>query len=113
MIYVGITPDKQGFNYLSLAVAEAKNSCNNMSKIYKKISDKFGINTCTLDSSIRNVIHFAYDSGKLKRLNQKIGFDVIGDYCPTNKELIYILCHCKENNFFEPISDDPIFPEAS
>ena len=114
LIYIGITPEKQGFNYLILAVEEVQGKAHaNLSKAYNKISLKTGVNVCTLDSSIRNAIHFAYDSGKLKRLNLKIGFEFIGDRCPTNKELVSILSYCKENKFFDTIEDNIIFHEAS
>lgn len=92
MMHLGLTPEKQGFTYLGLAVNEMDNNPRiNLRNAYKNIASYLGANICTIDSSIRNVIHYAYESKKLMRLNAAFGSDVIGDRCPTNKELISIL----------------------
>ena len=113
LIYLGITPSKQGFNYISFVIDTMnENPCMTLKDVYNKISLTKGVNKNTIDSSIRNVIHTAYDSGKLMRLNLKIGCDVIGDRCPTNKEFISILI-CYLNKQFESFGDNLIINRGS
>ncbi len=92
-IYIGITPEKQGYNYLKLVIDElSKDPTIKLRNAYNKISTENRVNSCTLDSSIRNAIHAAYDSGKLFRLNKLIGIDVVDNTaCPTNRELIMLI----------------------
>lgn len=93
LIYMGITPEKQGYTYIKLVIDELNRQPNmKLRSAYEIISKKIGISACTLDSSIRNAIHSAYSCGKLARLNVLIGFEVIdGMMCPTNRELIMLI----------------------
>lgn len=93
LIYIGITPEKQGYTYLKLVIDElSKKPTLKLRSAYDIISVSNHVNSCTLDSSIRNAIHAAHDSGKLFRLNKLIGIDVIEEkICPTNRELIMLI----------------------
>lgn len=110
LIDLGITPDKQGFNYIKLVLA--KNNPTALKKSYKQIAAEKGINICTIDSSIRNAIHYAYRDGKLIRLNLVMGCDIISDKrCPTNKELICALYQYMNNSnaLNTEISEDTLY----
>lgn len=93
IIYLGITPEKQGYNYMELVLNELIDNPNlKLKNAYENISHITGVNSCTMDSSIRNAIHSAYDCGKLMRMNQLMGFEVIDEkICPTNRELIMLI----------------------
>ena len=99
-MYIGITPEKKGFAYLELVIELMQGDSNlTLKDAYEKISSIHNVNACTIDSSIRNAIHCAFSTGKLLRLNTKMGLEVIdSDYCPTNKVVVsYIIRHIKTN----------------
>lgn len=93
LIFLGLAPERKGFHYLECLIEEFLSNPNmTLKEAYKKIASIVNANEYTIDSSIRNVIHSAYDSGKLLRLNQKMNFEIIDNkYCPTNKALISYL----------------------
>ena len=91
LIGIGIMPERHGFIYLKMVLDVINDSSMTLKSAYGEISKAKGVSVCTIDSSIRNVINSAYNSNKLRTLNEKIGIDIIGDRCPTNKELIAIL----------------------
>ncbi len=93
LIYIGITPEKQGYIYLKLVINELSEKPSlKLRSAYESISKNYCVNSCTLDSSIRNAIHAAYDGGKLFRLNKLVGIDVVDEsICPTNRELIMLI----------------------
>ena len=96
LMFLGINPDKKGFTYLELVAMQMyANPAITLKNAYTKIALSQKVNVGTIDSSIRNVIHTAFDSGKLARLNLKMGMDVLDDkICPTNKAFISLLMRC-------------------
>ncbi|MCH5164715.1 MAG: hypothetical protein J1F36_06850 [Clostridiales bacterium] len=96
LMFLGINPDKKGFIYLELVTMQMyDNPSLTLKDAYEKIALSKKVSTGTIDSSIRNVIHYAFDSGKLSRLNLKMGMDVLDDkICPTNKAFISFLMRC-------------------
>ncbi len=93
LIFLGFGPDKTGFTYLENVLSEIyADPSLTLKKVYRKIMLLKDTTECTIDSSIRNAIHSAFDSGKLTRLNIKMGVDIIEqNICPTNKLLIFSL----------------------
>ena len=87
LLKVGIMPNKQGFKFLLYAIEAYIEEYSTLKKIYERISPAVKSNVYTIDSSIRNVIHSAYNSKKLEKFNVMLGIKVI-DECPTNGEFI-------------------------
>lgn len=105
LIFLGFGPDKTGFVYLEDVLSHIyADPSLTLKKAYQKIMQSKNTNECTIDSSIRNAIHSAYDSGKLIRLNSKMGVDIIEkNNCPTNKLLVFCLLRYmqgKEENYY-------------
>lgn len=100
LIFLGIGPEKKGFTYLTLVVKHMSGApTTTLKSAYKKIEPYQNANACTIDSSIRNVIHAAFYSGKLIRLNAKMGMDVIDkNVCPTNKAFVSLLIRCLKSH---------------
>ncbi|MBR2970524.1 MAG: hypothetical protein IKC48_01835 [Clostridia bacterium] len=93
LIYIGITPDRKGFTYLQQAVLLVKATMM-LKDVFHKLSIIFKTNKHTIDSSIRNAVQSAFNSGKLLRLNEKLGMEIIDkDTCPTTKVIICYLAH--------------------
>lgn len=93
LIYIGITPDRKGFAYLAQAVLLVKSTMM-LKDVFSQLSINFNNNQHTIDSSIRNAVHAAFNSGKLLRLNEKLGMEIIDkDTCPTTKAIIFYLAH--------------------
>lgn len=87
LLKVGIMPNKQGFKFLLYAIEAYIEEYSTLKTIYERISPAVKSNVYTIDSSIRNVIHSAYNSKKLEKFNVMLGIKVI-DECPTNGEFI-------------------------
>ena len=95
LLKVGIMPNKQGFKFLLYAIEAYIEEYSTLKKIYESypyVSENVLFpavksNVYTIDSSIRNVIHSAYNSKKLEKFNVMLGIKVI-DECPTNGEFI-------------------------
>ncbi|MBR2967982.1 MAG: hypothetical protein IKC35_04330 [Clostridia bacterium] len=95
LMRIGITPDKKGFVYLERVTSLMQsNPFMSLKDTYKQIASEHKTNSCTIDSSIRNAIHCAYLNGKLSRLNDEIGIDIIDQYCPSNKVFVSYLIRC-------------------
>ena len=95
LMRVGITPDKKGFLYLERAALLMQHDpFISLKNAYKQIALEYKTNSCTIDSSIRNVIHCAHFNGKLARLNDEIGIEVIDEYCPSNKVFVSYIIRC-------------------
>lgn len=95
LISLGFCPDKNGFTYLQEVIEKIYEEPSiTLRDAYKKIVLSKKTTECTIDSSIRNAIHSAFDSGKLLRLNAKMEMDVLEqNVCPSNKMLIYYLIY--------------------
>ena len=92
-MYLGISPEKKGFVYLELVIAQMYDRPSmTLKEAYRAIEHSTKTNACTIDSSIRNVIHSAFDSGKLKRLNTDMRMEIVDtENCPTNKAFVALI----------------------
>lgn len=95
LMSLGFCPDKNGFVYLAEVIDKLSSDTSlTLREVYKKIMQTKKTTACTIDSSIRNAIHSAFQSGKLIRLNDKMEMDIIEqNICPSNKMLIYYLVY--------------------
>ena len=107
LIYFGFAPQRNGFKYIQIAASMfAADPSMTLKKVYETIATSYQCNAISVDSSIRNSIRAAYDSGKLARINSNLDFEIIDmSNCPTNKQFIYSLnCFLSFNNIEIPHS---------
>lgn len=89
LMELGITPSKKGFRHLEdLIILMRNNPTMKITNAYAIVAKIHKRNAYTIDSTVRNAIHSAYDNDKLFILNKKMGIEVIDSFCPSNKVFI-------------------------
>jgi len=77
---VGIMPNLSGYRYLVAAImfviSDAEKYRGLTKNLYPAIAEKFGVNSCVVERTIRHALLVAGQSGKLMKLNELIKIDV-------------------------------------
>lgn len=89
LMELGITPNRKGFCHLEeLIILMRNNPTMKITNAYAIVAKAHNCNAFSIDTTVRNVIHSAYNNDKLFVLNKKMGIEVIDSYCPSNKVFI-------------------------
>jgi hypothetical protein len=100
---LGIFPSKKGYGILKDAIIYRligfHSGANFKGGVYKTISHRYDCPEKTIESNIRHALKSAYDCGKLQRLNDIIGAEVLdGRYLISNLQFISLVAqHCYYN----------------
>lgn len=93
---VGISANLQGYQYLRESIKMVMHNPSYIGGItktmYPKIAEKYNTTPCRVERAIRHALEVAYNKGKMIRLNDVLGVNVIGDNeRPTNSEFVAIV----------------------
>jgi hypothetical protein len=95
LLECGVYPKKNGFAYLTEAVAINIEKPCGVCELYEKVADAFGVKAANVERCIRVCLAEILNSGAIVRLNELFGMKIISDNTYlSNGDFIGIITVC-------------------
>lgn len=93
---IGIPAHLQGYHYLRESIKliiDHPEYISSITKImYPRVASKFDTTPCRVERAIRHALESSYNKGKMMRLNDVLGLQVLGRHeKPTNSEFVALI----------------------
>lgn len=107
LLQLGFKANLLGTTYLQEAIVQkyATNTNSLCKHLYPLVAAKYNATGERVERSIRHTINECHASGRLSCANEVLGWQMVGNYPPTNSEFISAICtwiHLKKSCAHSP-----------
>ena len=100
LIEIGITPDRQGYEYLKDAILTYKKHNGSMREIVEEVAEKNNVPRNKVERIVRFEVNRVQDQGTITKLNKIIETDyILPNVTISTKELISLISEFINNDF--------------
>ena len=100
LIEIGITPDRQGYEYLKDAILTYKKHNGSMREIAEEVAEKNNVPRNKVERIVRFEVNRVQDQGTLAKLNKIIETDyILPNVTISTKEFISLISEFINNDF--------------